>query len=43
MQLIDCTALKDFPNLVYVNISNNSITDISPLQHMAALSHLDAR
>lgn len=43
MKLVNCEALIDFPNIVYMDISKNAIQDISVLQHITALSHLDAR
>lgn len=43
MKLFDCDAIKHFPNLVYVDISKNAIEDISPLSHLLAMTHLDAR
>jgi hypothetical protein len=42
LKLFDCAALKDFPNIVYADISKNAIQDISPLSSVLAMTHLDA-
>jgi Leucine-rich repeat (LRR) protein len=43
LQLSSIDILKNYPLVVYLDISDNKLTSLNPLENMTALIHLKAR